>query len=73
MRDPARIDPIVDVIREMWKTQPDTRLCQLLFNAAYRAGWKINDLFHCEDTQLFEGLMRIKRDYDMGQEEKAGA
>jgi hypothetical protein len=34
-RDPARIDEIVDLLREAWKRHPDWRLCQLVSNCAY--------------------------------------
>ena len=34
-RDPARIDAIVDLLREAWKKHPDWRLCQLIANCAY--------------------------------------
>lgn len=32
MRDPARIDPILDALRDYWKASPDLRLCQLIEN-----------------------------------------
>ncbi len=32
MRDPARIDRIVELLRETWKASPDMRLGQLLVN-----------------------------------------
>jgi hypothetical protein len=34
-RDPARIDAIVDLLREAWKKHPDWRLCQLISNCVY--------------------------------------
>lgn len=30
MRDPARIDKICDIIRDVWKKSPDMRLGQLI-------------------------------------------
>jgi hypothetical protein len=35
MRDPARIDRIIDEIRELWKASPDLRLGQLLSNSVW--------------------------------------
>lgn len=32
MRDPKRIDEIVELLREVWKQSPDQRLGQLLDN-----------------------------------------
>lgn len=32
MRDPARIDRIIEKLRTEWHTQPDTRLTQLVHN-----------------------------------------
>jgi len=34
MRDPARIEPILDALRERWLRNPDLRLMQLLGNLA---------------------------------------
>lgn len=46
MRDPARIDRILEAIRLKWKASPDLRLGQLLINAAPRfedAGYHVED------------------------------
>ena len=37
-RDPARIPKILDVLKELWELEPDTRLGQLLLNFAFRGG-----------------------------------
>lgn len=50
MRDPARIDQVLAVIREVWLQFPDERLGQLLVNAA-RVGDPV-DLFSVEDSIL---------------------
>lgn len=53
MRDPARIDRILEAIRLKWKASPDLRLGQLLINAAPRfehAG------YHVEDDELEAAL-----------------
>ena len=35
MRDPQRIDPVIDALRAAWKRQPDMRLGQLIQAVAY--------------------------------------
>lgn len=47
-RDPARIDRVLAAIREAWMLQPDTRLGQLLHNAAHDVGDGV-DVFYVED------------------------
>lgn len=56
MRDRSRIGPILETLRVLWVLQPDTRLCQLLSNIAFKNGWMDNDLFYLEDDQLIEAL-----------------
>ena len=56
MRDPKRIEPILYLIRKIWKQNPDWRLCQLLSNMSVAIGWKNFDLFYLEDDMLKEGL-----------------
>lgn len=56
MRDPNRIDPIMEKLTELWKLHPDWRLCQLLSNIAKKVNWKQDDLFHLGDDKLLEGM-----------------
>ena len=56
MRDPKRIEPILYLIRKIWKQNPDWRLCQLLSNMSVMIGWKDFDLFYLEDAMLQESL-----------------
>lgn len=49
MRNPARIDEIIELLREWWKTNPDHRLCQLVSNLQ---GPGPQDVFYLEDTNL---------------------
>jgi uncharacterized protein YihD (DUF1040 family) len=51
MRDPARIDEVLGVIRELWREYPDWWLCQLIVNVAAR-----NDPFYTEDDELVQRL-----------------
>lgn len=55
MRDPARIDPILELLGKIWKQNPDLRLGQLLVNAA-RPSEPVPKIFYVEDDVLKEGL-----------------
>ena len=60
MRDINRIDPILELVRELWTACPDLRLGQLIQNAAVISGWKTNDVFYIEDDQLANGIKALK-------------
>lgn len=47
MRDPARIDRMIDKLTEVWKSHPDWRLSQLVHNVASYDGRQ--DIFYVED------------------------
>lgn len=56
MRDPARIDRMLDLLRTIWHRNPDMRLMQLLLNSSniqLRAG-----LYTTEDSVTEENLRR---------------
>jgi hypothetical protein len=57
MRDPARIDRILDQIRYIWLEQPDLRLCQLIGNALPGA----DDKYFVEDDDLEAALKSYPR------------
>lgn len=54
MRDPARIDGVLEAIRRVWVEHPDMRLGQLLFNAVRLS--ERSDLYNIEDTVLIRKL-----------------
>ncbi|CAM3956142.1 DUF1040 family protein [Ectopseudomonas alcaliphila] len=58
MRDPERIDDMLDLIREVWQSNPDLRLGQLIVNAARMHEPATEKIFHIEDGSLAKGLMR---------------
>lgn len=60
MRDPKRIDIILEEVKEVWQAQPDWRLCEVLSNVAARDGWGIVDLFYLEDDALLTALKKFK-------------
>jgi hypothetical protein len=55
MRDPARIDGVLNAIRRAWKQEPDLRLGQLIVVAA-RPKEPCPEVFSLEDTELMKGL-----------------
>jgi len=59
VRDPERIDRILDVLGEAWRRNPDLRLFQLLINAMphYVA------LYAVEDDVVERGLVRLYCDW----------
>ena len=52
MRDPNRIEIVLNEIKEIWKKHPDLRLCQLLLNLVANP----NSLYYVEDDILIKGL-----------------
>lgn len=57
MRDINRIDRILKELAEIWKEQPDTRLGQLLLNAAQDPV-----LYYIEDDELIQKLKEHNKD-----------
>ena len=58
MRDPARIDRMLDLLREVWTRSPDLRLGQLIVNAV-RPHDPCPEVFSVEDTVLARRLERM--------------
>jgi uncharacterized protein YihD (DUF1040 family) len=57
MRDPARIDEVLELLREVWTLEPDLRLGQLIYNAARIREPGLSDVFSIEDSSLYKGLV----------------
>mgnify|MGYP000545151126 CR=1 FL=1 len=57
MRDPARIDEVLELLHEVWALEPDLRLGQLIYNAARIREPGLNDVFSIEDISLHRGLL----------------
>ena len=57
MRDPKRIDGLLDAIREIWTRFPDVRLGQIIVNATQPKN-PCPEVFNIEDSKL---LKRPKR------------
>lgn len=58
MRDPARIDEILELLGKVWRAEPDLRLGQLIYNVAREREPKLIDIFSIEDGVMRKGLMR---------------
>lgn len=56
MRDPARIDRMLEVLREVWNKHPDLRLGQIVEVARSNGGLDRTSTFYVEDDALEEGL-----------------
>lgn len=52
MRDPARIDRILELVEKLWHDSPDLRLTQLIMNVLYMS----SDPYYVEDDRLEEAL-----------------
>ena len=67
-RDPQRIEPLLDALRDAWRASPDQRLGQLIYNAARTFLHENTEvrvppcppLFYIEDEPMLEGLRRIQ-------------
>ena len=55
MRDPARIEVILEEVRRIWTANPDLRLAQLLVNVI-RPPEPCPQVFYFEDDKLLERL-----------------
>lgn len=64
MRELDRIDRILDKLKELWKFNPDWRLCQLIFNIARNTDTLYTmDIFYIEDGILEVTLNRLLYNY----------
>ena len=61
MRDPQRINRMVEKLRALWLSDPDARLAQIVHNCAFAGGWTNMDIFYCEDDAMERGMERMKR------------
>ena len=59
MRDPNRIDGVLNELSEIWKAHPDLRLGQLILNLRAPGPNGITWLYNMEDDSLVEGLRDI--------------
>ena len=60
VRDPARIDNLLAVLRRVWERDPDLRLGQLVVIAT-RPKEPSPEVFYLEDDALLDGLLTYER------------
>jgi uncharacterized protein YihD (DUF1040 family) len=61
MRDPNRIDEIIDWLRQEWKANPDWRLGQLIVNQSpQKVRREARELFFLEDTYWTDKVNEAK-------------
>lgn len=62
MRDPQRIDEILDELRDFWKKYPDLRLGQLVVNVV-APNEPTPEVFYIEDTEFMFRLKKFREKY----------
>jgi uncharacterized protein YihD (DUF1040 family) len=58
MRDPARIDKMLNLLREAWHKNPDLRLAQLVVNVI-KPSVPCPQVFYQEDDVIEDGLVDL--------------
>ena len=61
MRDPNRIEPMLQLLRDVWSENPDLRLGQIVVNAV-RPSEPAPEVFHAEDDRVADGLEALARE-----------
>ena len=65
MRDPQRIDQILEILGRAWKTVPDYRLCQLMVNLFGTDPFYVEDDKVAQTLEMFaEGSWRKEQDLE---------
>lgn len=64
MRDPSRIDGVLEALEERWRSAPDLRLAQIIGNAGQAMGYR-TDPYYMEDYELMEYLKSWEDEDDM--------
>ena len=62
-RDPKRIDIIIEMLRVVWKQNPDLRLGQLFVNIDTRSDSP--DLFMLEDDRFLQVLEQLAEEHEV--------
>lgn len=60
MRDPKRIDKMINLLRDVWHANPDMRLGQLMLNLTRNSQLEddINRIWHAEDEEWVDLMQR---------------
>lgn len=54
MRDPKRIERMIELVKRIWEKNPDLRLCQLIGNC-----FELGDNYYKEDGELEKRLKEV--------------
>lgn len=59
MRDPKRIDKVLNIIRLVWSECPNSRLIQLILNVLYKAEMIVSadSIYSIEDEALMKAIV----------------
>ena len=59
-RDPARIPEVLEMLRQVWTSNPDLRLSQLIVNVA-QLEEPCPSLYYKEDDVILDGLIQYQK------------
>lgn len=59
MRDPERIDAVLEELEQYWRENPDLRLGQIVGGMGQRCGYGL-DPFYMEDDEFIKTLKSIR-------------
>ena len=67
MRNPQRIDEVINALRDIWKSEPDLRFGQLMSNVLGEISQKNNlyDIFFPEDKDWLKWLQEYKEGHSI--------
>lgn len=75
MRDPKRIEKVLNVIRLVWSECPDLRLMQLILNALYKSDQMVvsdQSVFYIEDEVLMKTIVEYGLEFVKDETEDKG-
>lgn len=58
MRDPKRIDKMINLLRDVWHANPDMRLGQLMLNLTSNSRLDTTQFWHAEDEEWVDLMQR---------------
>lgn len=65
MRDPNRIDHVLEVLARYWKANPDARLSQIIANATAAGTRSRVDPYYVEDDTVVTGIEIMEKVHQM--------
>jgi uncharacterized protein YihD (DUF1040 family) len=68
MRDPSRIERVLELLRDIWRNAPDLRLGQILVACAPKTPHG-TDVFYVEDSMIESGMRNFAKERGIGVDE----